>query len=30
VQWWGRVSARQSFLRTQVPPRHISDGAGTV
>ena len=30
VQWWVRVSARQSFLRTQVPPRHISDGAGTV
>ena len=30
LQWWGRVSARQSFLRTQVPPRHISDGAGTV
>ena len=23
--WWDRVSVRQSFVRTQVPPRHISN-----
>jgi glutathione S-transferase len=30
VKWWNRVSSRQSFLRTQVPPRHVSHAAGTV
>ena len=30
VKWWDHVSSRQSFLRTQVPPRHVSQGAGTV
>jgi glutathione S-transferase len=30
VKWWNRVSSRQSFLRTQVPPRHLSHAAGTV
>jgi glutathione S-transferase len=24
VEWWDRVSARPSFVRTQVPPRHAS------
>jgi glutathione S-transferase len=24
IRWWERVSTRQSFLRTQVPPRHES------
>ena len=30
LRWWERVSARPSFLRTQVPPRHVSHAAGTV
>jgi glutathione S-transferase len=30
VKWWNRVSSRQSFLRTQAPPRHVSHAAGTV
>jgi glutathione S-transferase len=29
-EWWGRVSTRPSFLRTQVPPRHESRSAGAV
>jgi glutathione S-transferase len=27
VGWWDRVSTRPSFVRTQVPPRHASQGA---
>jgi glutathione S-transferase len=27
-EWWVRVSTRQSFVRTQVPPRHEGDTAG--
>jgi len=30
AKWWYRVSSRQSFLCTQVPPRHISHGTGIV
>ena len=29
-KWWDRVSSRQSFLCTQVPPRHLSHAAGAV
>jgi len=25
TRWWDRISARPSFLRTQVPPRHVSE-----
>jgi glutathione S-transferase len=24
IKWWERMSARPSFARTQVPPRHAS------
>jgi hypothetical protein len=27
VRWWHRVSTRQSFVRTQVPPRHVGQSA---
>jgi glutathione S-transferase len=30
VRWWDRVNTRPSFLRTQVPPRHVSHAVGTV
>jgi glutathione S-transferase len=29
-EWWERVSTRPSFLRTQVPARHVSHSAGAV
>jgi glutathione S-transferase len=29
-EWWGRVSTRPSFLRTQVPPRHESHAIGAA